>query len=53
MIDFKSFGIGVHKVFDNLVEKIDKIDSKDILSKVDLIMDSCIACHNTYKLNSA
>jgi hypothetical protein len=52
-IEFKSVGMGVHKAFDDLADNIDGKDSKDILSELDSIMDSCVGCHATYKLETA
>mgnify|MGYP000114954526 FL=1 len=49
-VEFKSVGMGVHKAFDDLAENIDGKDVKIILREIDSIMDSCIGCHLTYKL---
>ena len=48
--EFKSVGIGVHKAFDDLAENIDGKGVKIILREIDSIMDSCVGCHLTYKL---
>jgi len=50
--EFKSIGVGVHKAFDILADNVDGKGSKVILSEVDSIMDSCVACHATYKLET-
>ncbi len=49
-VEFKSVGMGVHKAFDDLAENIDGKDVKIILREIDSIMDSCVGCHLTYKL---
>jgi len=49
-IEFKSVGMGVHKAFDDLADNINGKDAKDILREVDLIMNLCVGCHATYKL---
>jgi len=51
-VEFKSVGIDVHKAFDDLADNIDGKDSRDILSELDSIMDSCVGCHLTYKLET-
>ena len=40
----------VHKAFDDLADNINGKDAKDILREVDLIMNLCVGCHATYKL---
>ena len=49
-MDFKAIGIGVHKSFDILADNIKGKDSRAILGEVASIMDSCIGCHATFKL---
>jgi len=42
----------VHKAFDDLADNINGKDAKDILREVDLIMNLCVGCHATYKLET-
>jgi hypothetical protein len=49
-LDFKEMGMGVHKAFDDIANNIKGKNSKQILSEVDEIMNSCIACHAAYKI---
>jgi hypothetical protein len=49
-MDFKEMGLGVHKAFDDIANNIQGKNTKQILSEIDDIMTSCIACHTTYKI---
>lgn len=49
-ISFKKMGIGVHEAFDQLASEVYQMDQKKVLKKVDKIMSSCLACHETYKI---
>jgi hypothetical protein len=49
-ISFKKMGIGVHEAFDQLASEVYQMNEKQVLKKVDKIMSSCLACHETYKI---
>lgn len=49
-ISFKKMGIGVHEAFDQLASEVYQMDQKKVLKRVDKIMSSCLACHETYKI---
>jgi hypothetical protein len=49
-LEFKALGMGVHKDFDILAAKTHTLTTKEILSELDGIMNSCIGCHSTYKI---
>ncbi len=49
-MSFKTMGIGVHKSFDEMAAKIPGATSKEILKEVDVIMNSCVACHSIFKI---
>ncbi|MBT3414928.1 MAG: hypothetical protein HOA32_14270 [Nitrospina sp.] len=49
-LEFKTIGMGVHKSFDILADNIKGKSSREILNEVNSIMDSCVGCHATYKL---
>ena len=49
-MSFKTMGMGVHKSFDELAAKIPGATSKEILKEVDVIMNSCVACHSIFKI---
>ena len=49
-LEFQNIGMGVHKSFDILADNIKGKSSREILNEVNSIIDSCVGCHATYKL---
>lgn len=49
-MNFKKMGFGLHKNFDDLADRAESMNGKEILGETSKIMNSCIACHSTYKL---
>ena len=47
---FKKMGMGVHQSFDDLAVKVPSLNQKQILTEVDRIMTTCVACHETFKI---
>ena len=47
---FKKMGMGVHQSFDDLAVKVPSLNQKQILTEVDRIMTTCVACHGTFKI---
>ena len=51
-LDFKSMGMGVHRSFDELADKVHSGMEKDqILREVSGIMHTCVGCHQAYRLD--
>ncbi len=49
-MDFKKRGMGLHKEFDQLADASGQMKDQEVLQELARIMDSCIACHSSYKL---
>ncbi|RLA62822.1 MAG: hypothetical protein DRQ88_05410 [Epsilonproteobacteria bacterium] len=49
-MSFKTMGMGVHEAFDQLASEVYQMNEKQVLKRVDKIMSSCLACHETYKI---
>ncbi len=49
-MSFKKMGMGVHKAFDQLASEVYQMNEKQVLKRVDTIMSSCLACHETFKI---
>ena len=51
-LSFKSVGMEVHRSFDQLAKDIEskKLNKQQVLSEVSEIMNSCIGCHDSFKL---
>jgi hypothetical protein len=51
-LDFKSTGMGVHKRFDDLADKVHSGLGKDeVLREVSDIMLTCVGCHQAFRLD--
>lgn len=48
--NFKKLGFGTHKAFDHLADKAEGMKAEEILMETAAIMNSCVACHATYKI---
>lgn len=47
---FKAMGVSVHKDFDDIANKVHGMDTKQVLSNLNTVMNKCISCHQTYKI---
>ncbi len=50
---FKELGMGTHRRFDELADRVHSLSGKEVLQETHAIMGSCIGCHVTYKINEA
>lgn len=51
-LEFKATGMGVHKSFDELALKVQSgMGKEDVLKEVGIIMQTCVSCHETYRLD--
>lgn len=48
--NFKKLGFGTHKGFDHLADRAESMTTQEILSETATLMNSCVACHSTYKI---
>ena len=52
-LEFKQLGMSVHHGFDELAEAVDKGESQQqVLSRMDELLQRCVACHATYQLST-
>ena len=53
-LSFKKLGFDTHKKFDELaLDAQDLGDPQHALQQLSLLMNNCVACHSTYKINGA
>lgn len=49
-LNFKKLGLGIHRGFDELADKAETMRGPEILKETATLMNSCVACHATYKI---
>lgn len=52
-MNFKKLGFGVHNKFDDLADRAESMTGQEILKETSSIMNSCVACHATYKISTS
>ena len=50
-LPFKKLGFGVHRSFDKLADEAETLNTKQVLTETANIMNSCVACHATFRLS--
>lgn len=49
-VDMKALGFGTRKKFDDIAADAEEfMDSNQIVSKLSVAMNNCVACHATYR----
>lgn len=52
-LEFKTMGMGVHRGFDEMSVAVEQKETTDmILTRLGTQLNSCIACHSTYRLEA-